>query len=131
MKGAAGIFLVGVLFLATCSSPAAETSAKGSFRVEMKVEGGEFKEGGNRVEITLKDTSGSAVTGAVIKITPWMPSMGHGTPWTSKVTETGKGVYRSNIPLTMGGHWEIRLHITAGGVEDTVVFDFPSVKGKE
>lgn len=106
----------------------AGTSEKGLYSVEMKIEDGELKKGKNVVEALVLDKEGKAVEGAELKFTPWMPEMGHGTPWETRVTELGEGRYRTNVPLTMGGHWEIRIDIKKDGNEDRVVLDFPSVK---
>jgi hypothetical protein len=57
-----------------------------------------------------------------------MPGMDHGTPYESMVTDRGEGRYRTNIPLTMGGHWEITMDITKNGEKDKVVFNFLEVE---
>jgi hypothetical protein len=116
------------VLLLVSSVASAWTSEKGLYSVEMKIEEGELKKGKNIVEVLVLDKEGKAVEGAELKFTPWMPGMGHGTPWETKVTELGGGSYRTNVPLTMGGHWEIRIDIKEGGNEDRVVLDFPSVK---
>lgn len=118
-----------LLVLSACTSTVTERSEEGSYRVEMRFRGGTLKTGKNLVRIRVYDSEGGAVEGAEITLTPWMPEMDHGAPWVPKVVEEGNGRYRSNIPLTMGGHWEIRMSIRSGEREDTAVFDFPSVKG--
>ena len=108
----------------------AEKTEDGLFDVTLKVKGfGGLKQGKNIIELKLRDANGKAVEGAQIEITPWMPMMDHGTPWFSKVNDLGRGKYRTNIPLTMGGHWEFRISVKLGEKEDKVVFTFPNVKG--
>jgi hypothetical protein len=114
--------------LSGCAKAVEEKSEKDLFRMEMTVEEGNMKTGKNIVRLRLTDAKGSPVPGASIAITPWMPSMDHGTPYESMVTDLGEGRYRTNIPLTMGGHWEITMDITKDGETDTVVFNFYEVE---
>ncbi len=125
------VFILAVLILAAFAVPvAAEKTEDGLFDVTLKVKGyGGLKKGKNIIELKVKDASGKAVEGAQIEITPWMPVHKHGTPWFSKVNDLGRGNYKTNIPLTMGGLWEFRIVIKLGADEDKVVFTFPKVKG--
>jgi hypothetical protein len=101
----------------------------GAFEVTLKVKGiSGLKKGKNIIFLKVLDSGGKPVEGAEITVTPWMPMMDHGTPWISKIHDEGGGSYRTNIPLTMGGHWEFRITIKAGDREDKAVFVFPDVK---
>jgi hypothetical protein len=123
------LFALSLFVLVAYTSAPAEVTDNKAFDVVLKVEDrGGLKNGKNIIFLYVKDPSGNAVEGASISVTPWMPSMNHGTPWTSKITDLGKGEYRTNIPLTMGGHWEFRIKIKAAGREDTLTLDFPDVK---
>ncbi len=125
------VLIFAVLILVAFVVPAyAEKTEGGLFDVTLKIKGyGGLKKGKNIITLKVTDASGKAVEGAQIEITPWMPMMGHGTPWFSKVNDLGRGKYRTNIPLTMGGLWEFRIVIKRGQDEDRVVFTFPKVKG--
>jgi FtsP/CotA-like multicopper oxidase with cupredoxin domain len=58
-----------------------------------------------------------------------MPEMGHGVFEKPVLIEKGRGLYKvENIILVMGGHWEFRINIKNGRIEDSVVFNFPYVK---
>ncbi len=120
--------VLAVVVLAGCSRAVEESSEKGLFSVEMKIEEGILKKGKNVIELRVRNEKGNPVEGAELGVTPWMPGMDHGTKWVSRITEKGNGVYRTNVPLTMGGHWELTFRIRTGEAEDTVLFDFPDVK---
>jgi len=59
-----------------------------------------------------------------------MPKMGHGTPYTSRITDMGGGKYRTNVSLTMAGAWEITFTMTAGNKVDALKLENPDVKRK-
>jgi hypothetical protein len=120
--------LLALAVLSGCTKAVEEKSENGLFSMEMTVEDGNMKTGKNIVHLRLTDQKGAPVPGASIAITPWMPGMDHGTPYESMVTDLGEGRYRTNIPLTMGGHWEITMDITKDGETDTVVFNFLEVE---
>jgi hypothetical protein len=102
-------------------------SEKGLFQIKLSAKGQLLKYGRNAVAIYVTDAKGTDVEGAKIEITPWMPEHGHGTTWPPTVTEKGKGQYQAVIPLIMIGHWELRVKILKGDIEDSIVFDFPNV----
>ena len=102
-------------------------SEKGLFQIKLSAKGQLLKYGRNDVAVFLMDEKGTAVEGAKIEITPWMPEHNHGTMWPPKVTEKGKGLYQAIIPLTMGGHWELNFRIRKGEIEDSIFLDFPNV----
>jgi len=107
-----------------------EITQKGYYSVEMVIKSGILKQGKNEIDLVLHDNKDRDVTDAEITIQPWMPEMGHGIdiePW---IEEKGGGLYHvSNLVLTMGGHWQLRIMVSKNGVTDTAVFDFPEVTG--
>lgn len=108
-----------------------QVSKSRMFSVELVTKEHHLKEGVNTVDIIIHDKEDRDVVGADVEVVPWMPDMGHGVPEKPDVMEKGGGLYSvENIVLMMGGHWEIRVQIKSGGVEDAVVFDFPDVKAK-
>lgn len=130
MKKALLFALAAVLLVAFAAPVSAEKTEAGLFDVTLKVKGySGLKKGKNIITLKIKDSDGKAVEGAQVEITPWMPTMKHGTPWFSKVNDLGGGKYRTNIPLTMGGFWEFRISVKLGEKKDMVVFTFPDVKG--
>lgn len=130
MKKLAAALVIWVVVMALYTAPADSVMTEnGDFDVVLIVKGSKgIKKGKNIIIIEVKDAGGNAVEGAEISVTPWMPMMKHGTPWISKVHDLGRGIYRTNIPLTMGGHWEFRVRVKARGREDTITFDFQEVR---
>jgi hypothetical protein len=105
---------------------------KGLFSVEMVIKEKELKVGVNTLDMIVHDKDDKDVVGAEITVAPWMPEMGHGVFEKPVVLERGGGLYSvDNIILIMGGHWELRMKIRTGAVEDTVTFNFPEVKISE
>ncbi len=122
------IFFVACLVISSgCTSNVSKTTEKGLFHLELSGQGHLLKEGRNEVQIHITDNKGMDVAGALIEITPFMPEHGHGSMWPPTVTEKRKGLYRAVIVLQMSGHWELRIRIRKGDIEDSTVFDFPNV----
>jgi plastocyanin len=104
-------------------------SEKGLYSVEMSIPGKRLKVGVNSLDIIIHDKDDRDVTGAEITFTPWMPEMGHGSFEDPVIVERGKGIYTvENIVLVMGGHWEIRINVKKGEIEDKIVFNFPYIR---
>jgi hypothetical protein len=102
---------------------------KGMYSVEMVLKGHDLKTGINAVDIIVHDKNDRDVIGADIEIIPWMPEMGHGVFEKPVIAERGGGLYTvENIILIMSGHWELRVSIKDGAIEDNAVFDFSDVK---
>jgi hypothetical protein len=102
---------------------------QGSFSVEMLLHGHALQMGLNEFDIIIHDATDRDVPGAKLTITPWMPSMGHGVLEKPEITDRGGGLYNvKNVMLSMGGHWELRVRVEAGGETDSVVFDFPDTQ---
>lgn len=134
-----------------CSSPAADDDGGTTYNCAADTRDEQFlagmqKEGAGGVVVALTSATpapparddnawvidvskaGAAVTGATIKVTPFMPDHRHGTSVVVVVTPdaTVPGRYQlSPINLWMPGFWEITIDVTpAGGVRDSVVFRF-------
>lgn len=52
-----------------------------------------------------------AVEGLGVEMTPWMPSMDHGSPNNVDPVDNGGGMYVGKVNFTMTGDWQIRLKI--------------------
>lgn len=128
----AAVFLFALL-IPGCSNSGqktSKTSATGAFNVEVTYQN-EIQSGRNDIQLKLTDAYGEAVSGAEIKITPWMPEMGHGVMWVPRVTDKGRGKYDVIFMLSMGGLWELRMDIIKNELKDKVVFDFMAAEGKK
>lgn len=102
---------------------------KNLYSLELVVPGKQLSMGVNTVEIIVHHATGGDVPQAELKVTPWMPSMGHGVMQKPVVTERGGGLYSvDNVVLSMTGHWQLQVKVTKDDKEDTAVFDFPEVK---
>lgn len=65
------------------------------------------------------------VVDAMVTLEPWMPAHGHGSSKAPLVTNLGAGSYRAeDIYLTMPGHWELTIEVSAGGERDLFVLDY-------
>jgi hypothetical protein len=115
-------------FLPGCGSDVTRTTEKGFFQIKLSSKEELLKNGRNEIIVFVADNKGIGVDHAKIEITPWMPEHGHGTMWPPEAIEQGKGLYRAVIPLTMTGHWELRIRIHKGDIQDSAVFDFPDVR---
>jgi protein SCO1 len=101
------------------------TTEKGAFVLELAVKGKELKNGANSLDLQLRDGAGHGLEGAEIKLTPWMPSMGHGVWEKPVVTERGGGNYHvENVIIIMSGSWDLKVEVSRGGVEDRAAFSF-------
>ncbi len=73
--------------------------------------------------ITVRTSSGDAVTTADISVLGGMPLHDHGMPTRPRVTDyLGDGRYRlEGMRFHMNGHWEVSVTVKADGKIDTVV----------
>lgn len=109
-----------------------KTTDKGLFGVELLVQGNQLTTGTNKIDIIIHNRDNRDVPGAELTVTPWMPSMGHGVFGKTTVKERGGGMYSvENVDLIMGGHWELKIRVKKGDLEDEATFDFPDVRGEE
>ena len=73
------------------------------------------------LELVVTDpSSGDAVDGLSITMTPWMPAMGHGADTIPLLTALGQGRYVfTEVGLFMPGEWQLRTQFS-GQVTDSV-----------
>ena len=77
----------------------------------------------HRWTLTVTDTSGNPVEGAVITVDGGMPIHDHGLPTQPRVTsEVAPGRYLlEGLRFHMAGNWELVITIESGDVQDAVV----------
>ncbi|WP_404933162.1 FixH family protein [Nitratireductor sp. L15S-10] len=75
--------------------------------------------------VTITTPDGAPVNDASISIDGGMPAHGHGLPTEPQMAEAlGDGQYRvEGMRFNMGGHWEIRIGISADPGLDEAVFN--------
>lgn len=75
--------------------------------------------------VTVTTPAGAPVDDATIGVDGGMPQHGHGLPTAPAVTAAlGEGRYRiEGVRFNMGGWWELKLAVTAGGASDAVTFN--------
>ncbi|HMQ57982.1 MAG TPA: FixH family protein [Rhizobiaceae bacterium] len=103
-----------------------KVTANGAFSVSVAPEAGEATQGPlHNWVVTVKTPQGAAVDGATIAIDGGMPQHGHGLPTSPQMTKAlGDGRYLvEGVRFNMGGWWEFKLVIDAGGVRDAVTFN--------
>lgn len=63
------------------------------------------------LDIALARPDGSAVDGAELRVVPWMPAHGHGSPRAPVVAPAGEpGRYAAtDVYYNMSGAWELRI----------------------
>jgi len=109
-----------------------ETTAKGMFNVELKLERAKLSVGKNTADVTIRDKHEKPVTGARLTIRPHVARHGETSIIRPSVTEKGDGVYSvKNIYIDMPGDWELKVTVRKAEAEDSAVFDFPGVKKRE
>ena len=83
--------------------------------------------GNNAWTIQVVDTSGAPVSGATIKVNPFMPDHGHGSSITPQIAPgSDPGTYDITLlNLFMPGIWTVTIVVTSSsGVSDQSVFTF-------
>lgn len=73
----------------------------------------------------VETADGKVVEDAVILVDGGMPQHGHGLPTRPQVTQyLGNGDYLvEGLKFQMGGWWEVKFNISAGGQSDDVTFN--------
>lgn len=78
--------------------------------------------GNNSLEFVLAEDDGAPLIGAQVTVTPFMPSMGHGSTQDPVVEETEDGNYlATNIVYTMNGEWRLTIDVETASLSDTFV----------
>ncbi len=100
-------------------------SAEGLFLASLEPEQALRPRQMQQIRVVVTDREGRAVEGADLTIDGGMPQHGHGLPTRPRVTQgLGDGAYRiEGVRFNMGGWWELKVTIAAGGVTDTVTFN--------
>ncbi len=79
--------------------------------------------GDNNISITVKDSSGRAVTDAKVKLEYSMPAMPGMPPMNYKANASLIGnAYQAKMNLSMAGPWSIAIKTTRRGKTSTVKF---------
>ena len=73
--------------------------------------------------LTLTDSSGSPVEGAMVSYDLTMPAMRMPANQ-PEATDQGNGVYLAEATLTMGGDWQAAATVTVNGETVNFTFDF-------
>lgn len=101
------------------------TSASGAIRIVAQPIPNPPARGTIEVDLAITDSvTGSPQDGLTLTVTPWMPSMAHGTSIVPAVAARGQGLYDvTNIDLFMSGTWDLDLAFS-GPVVDHAVVEF-------
>ena len=79
--------------------------------------------------VVLHDSADSPVVGAIVSANFIHAAMGHGGPKSPDVTEETEGAYHiSGLLPSMAGEWELRLTVSAGGMQDELVWSVEATK---
>ena len=109
-------------------APAASAAALGTeqtagpFQVTLATEPTEPKAGETRFEATVS-RNGEPVTNATVNLELSMPSMKMMGPEVT-LDHTEGGEYAGTAKLTMGGEWQAKTAVSAGGETGTAVYEF-------
>jgi hypothetical protein len=105
-----------------------KTAPKGQLSVTLlSSDPGPPIKGTNVWTLLVSDSGRAPQTGATVKVKPFMPDHGHGSPAKPVISALpDAGQYKvTPLYLFMAGLWEITLDVTtASGVQDAVVFRF-------
>jgi nitrogen fixation protein FixH len=114
-----------VVALAGCSSKADTSStttttgqAAGDFNVATAFSPDPPKQGSETITITVKDSSGNPVKGAVVKITSKMPTMSMDGP-NLTAADNGDGTYAAQTNLNYATKWDFSVAVSANGKSGT------------
>ncbi len=90
----------------------------GSFRIGASISPDPPRVGQHTLRIEIKGVNAQPIEGASIGVDPQMPTHGHGSTETAKVSEKERGIYEA-FPITfqMPGFWEIS--VTADSKDET------------
>ena len=108
-----------VFALAACSAKSDTTTTTtsqtaGDFNVSTSFSPDPPKQGAETITVTVKDSAGSLVKGATVKISSMMPTMSMVGPNLS-ATDNGDGTYSAQTNLNYATQWKFDISIVAGG----------------
>src|SRR5690606_21035119 len=64
---------------------------------------------------------GHGGTGPTMRVEPWMPAHGHGSPSEVVVTPLGGGEFEMDVHFSMSGYWELTVYLTTPHGDETFV----------
>jgi RND family efflux transporter MFP subunit len=101
------------------SATAAQSPQNAQVKVDFSTDPTPPRKGNNVIRVKLTDANGTAVPGADVSVTfymPAMPSMGMAAmTTTSKLTDTGNGAYQGTGVLQSGGPWQVTITAQKNG----------------
>ncbi|MBM4373460.1 MAG: FixH family protein [Deltaproteobacteria bacterium] len=127
--------LASLVFVAGCGEsmepsalpyPATALSRDGRYRLEATVPGGApLVRGVHAFDVRVdRAETGAPASGLTLEATPWMPAMGHGSPYDGTSVELEPGHYLlTDVSLFMAGVWELRTAIGPDEDHATLSFD--------
>jgi hypothetical protein len=117
------------LVLAGCGSSTssaattlAPTSSSGDFTMTMSFDPSPPKQGNETIAISVKDPSGNAVKGAVVKATSSMPAMSMSGPALT-FQDNGDGTYSVVTNMNYQTKWVLDVKATEAGKSGAAEFD--------
>jgi ABC-type glycerol-3-phosphate transport system substrate-binding protein len=120
--------VIATLLIAGCSSKSpsagssgAPSSSSGDFSMTLSFDPAPPAKGNETITITVKDDSGNAVKGAIVKIGTTMPQMSMTGP---KLTaqDNGDGTYSAVANLIYATHWVFDVAATQDGKRGNAEF---------
>ena len=94
------------LALAACGGP----SSTDTLQVSAALEQAAAVNQDLSLHVDVKAADGTAVDGAAVAVTPWMPAMNHASTKTPVVSAASGGGYgASPVFFQMAGSWEVRV----------------------
>jgi hypothetical protein len=106
--------------------PATALSRDGRYLLEATVpDGAPLVRGLHTFDVRVERLeTGTPASGLTLEVTPWMPAMGHGSPYDGASVELEPGHYLlSDVSLFMAGVWELRTAIGPDEDHATLSFD--------
>jgi len=100
----------------------APTSSSGDLTMTMSFDPSPPKQGNETISISVKDTSGNAVKGAVVKTTTKMPAMSMSGP-TLTFQDNGDGTYSAVTNMNYQTKWVLNVKATTTGKSGVAEFD--------
>lgn len=118
------------LMLAGCGSSTSSSSSttlmpassSGDFTMTMSFDPAPPKQGNETISISVKDASGNAVKGAVVKAKTNMPAMSMAGPALT-FQDNGDGTYSALTNVNYQTKWVLDVKATGGGKSGAAEFD--------